>query len=111
MRPLTELRMKRMLSLPLRSAPLTTSSGSPAAALALSQTVILVPAVTYSPASTTQLSPERDADAGVGAEQGVLADGVAELAAAGQGAHDGGAAADVGAVADDDALRDTAFDH
>ena len=54
---------------------------------------------------------ERDADAGVGAEQGVLADGVAELAAAGQGAHDGGTAADVGAVADDDALRDTAFDH
>ena len=38
----------------------------------------------------------------------MLADGVAELAAAGQGAHDGGAAADVGAVADDDALRDTA---
>ena len=41
----------------------------------------------------------------------MLADGVLELAAAGQGAHDGRAAADVGAVADHDALRDAAFDH
>ena len=46
-----------------------------------------------------------DADAGVRAEQGVLADGVLELAAAGQGAHDGRAAADVGAVADHDACE------
>ena len=46
---------------------------------------------------------ERDADAGVGAEQAALADRDDLLAAAGQGAHDRGAAADVGAVADDDA--------
>ena len=41
----------------------------------------------------------------------MLADGVAQLAAAGEGAHDGGAAADIGTVAHDHTLRNAAFDH
>ena len=41
----------------------------------------------------------------------MLADGVLELAATGQGAHDGCAAADVGTVADHNALGDSAFHH
>lgn len=73
--------------------------------------VTLVPAVTYRACFDHAVVSQGDADAGVRAEQGVLADGVLELAAAGQGAHDGRAAADVGAVADHDALRDAAFDH
>ena len=54
---------------------------------------------------------ERDAEAGVGAEQAALADADPLRAAAGEGAHDRRAAADVGAVADDDALADAALDH
>lgn len=49
--------------------------------------------------------------AGLGADQAALADGDADVAAAGQGAHGGGAPADVRAVADDDAGRDAALDH
>src|SRR6476469_984977 len=45
---------------------------------------------------------QRDADAGVGAEQAALADGDDLLAAARQGPHDRGAATHVGPVADDD---------
>ena len=48
---------------------------------------------------------ERDADAGVGADQAPLADADDLGAAAGERAHDRRAAADVGAVADDDARR------
>ena len=42
----------------------------------------------------------------VGAEQGALAHAHALAAAAGKGAHGGGATADIRAVVDDDALRD-----
>ena len=48
---------------------------------------------------------ERDAEAGIGADQAALADADLLLAAAGQRAHQRGAAADVAAGADDDALR------
>src|SRR5664279_5553059 len=54
---------------------------------------------------------ERDADAGIRAEQTPAADGDLLLTAAGQRAHDRRAAADVATVADDDALRDPALDH
>src|SRR3954447_26661454 len=54
---------------------------------------------------------ERDADAGVGPEQAALTDADPRRAAAGEGAHDGGAGADVGAVADDHPLDDAPLDH
>src|SRR4029078_5941242 len=54
---------------------------------------------------------ERDADAGIGADQAALADRDDLLAAAGQRPHDGRAAADVRAVVDHHAGRDPALDH
>ena len=54
---------------------------------------------------------EGDADAGVGAQQGALADRDDLLPATGQGAHDRGATADVGARTHDDARADPALDH
>src|SRR5690606_10326501 len=54
---------------------------------------------------------ERDAEAGVGPEEGAPADGDDLAAAAGERAHDGRAAADVGPVADHDARGDAALDH
>ena len=54
---------------------------------------------------------ERDAEAGVGAQQAALADRDHGRVAARERAHDRGAAADVGAVADHDAGRDAALDH
>src|SRR5688500_17851343 len=54
---------------------------------------------------------ERDADAGVGADQAVLADADDRRAAAGERAHDGRTTPHVGAVADRDAGGDAALDH
>ena len=54
---------------------------------------------------------QRDAGAGVGANQALAADADDDLAAAGQGAHDACAAADVGAVPEHDTLGDAALNH
>src|SRR5690554_1987431 len=54
---------------------------------------------------------QRDADAGVGAQQAVFAYGDDDVTAARQGAHSGAAATQVGALADDHAGGDAPFDH
>src|SRR6056297_305282 len=52
-----------------------------------------------------------DANAGVGADKAVLANGNDDVATTGKSAHGGTAAAQVGALANHDAGRNTAFDH
>src|SRR5690606_34487678 len=54
---------------------------------------------------------QRDADAGVRADQATLADPYDLLAAAAEGAHDGRPAADIRPVADDHARDDATLHH
>ena len=54
---------------------------------------------------------QRNADAGVGANQAAFAHGNHDIAATGQGAHGRAAAAQVRALADEYARRNAAFDH
>src|SRR5690554_3489191 len=54
---------------------------------------------------------QRNADAGIGADQAAFAHLDDDVAAAGEGTHGGAAAAEIRALADQHARRDTAFDH